>query len=60
VPAQLDGEEGLAGALPEGSHNSEVLDSAIRALTADGTIERLTSRWLGKSQENVPLILTEQ
>jgi polar amino acid transport system substrate-binding protein len=60
VPAQLDGEEGLAGALPKGSHNSEVLDSAIRALTADGTIERLTSRWLGTSQENVALILTEQ
>jgi ABC-type amino acid transport substrate-binding protein len=59
VPAQLDGEEDLAAALPKGSSNDEVVDSAIRALTADGTIHRLASRWLGKSQENVPLILTE-
>jgi ABC-type amino acid transport substrate-binding protein len=60
VPAQLDGEEDLAAALPKGSRNDEVVDSAIRALIADGTVHRLASRWLGQSQEDVPLILTEQ
>jgi polar amino acid transport system substrate-binding protein len=60
VPAQLDGNEDLAAALPRDSPNDEVVDTAIRALIADGTVKRLASRWLGKSQENVPLILTEQ
>jgi ABC-type amino acid transport substrate-binding protein len=60
VLGQLDGEtEGLAAALPDGSKNVEIVDSAIRALTADGTIGRLLKRWLGKSQNDVPLILTE-
>jgi polar amino acid transport system substrate-binding protein len=59
VPAQLDGDETLAAALPNGSSNLEVVDSAIRALIADGTVERLVSRWLGKSEQDVPLILTE-
>jgi polar amino acid transport system substrate-binding protein len=60
VPAQLDGEETLAAALPNGSPNLEIVDSAIRSLEADGTIERLTSRWLGTSGSDVPLILTSQ
>ena len=60
VPAQLDGDEDLAAALPRDSPNDEVVDTAIRALIADGIVKRLASRWLGKSQENVPLILTEQ
>jgi len=60
VLGQLDGGEDLAGALPDGSPNREVVDSAIRALRADGTIDALASRWLGKSEEDVPLILTEQ
>jgi len=60
VLGQLSGGEGLAAVLPKGSSNSEIVDSAIRALTANGTIGRLTSRWLGKSVGNVPLILTEQ
>jgi polar amino acid transport system substrate-binding protein len=60
VPAQLDGEEDLAAALPKGSRNDEVVDTAIRALIADGTVPRLASRWLGKSEAEVPLILTEQ
>ncbi|MFL5926978.1 MAG: transporter substrate-binding domain-containing protein [Gaiellaceae bacterium] len=60
VLGQLDGEqEGLAAALPDGSSNREVVDSAIRSLQADGTIDRLVSRWLGESEDNVPLILTE-
>jgi polar amino acid transport system substrate-binding protein len=60
VPAQLDGDETLAAALPNGSSNLEVVDSAIRALVADGTVDKLSSRWLGESQDDVPLILTEQ
>jgi polar amino acid transport system substrate-binding protein len=60
VLGQLSGGEGLAAVLPKGSSNHEIVDSAIRALTADGTIGRLTSRWLGKSVGDVPLILTEQ
>ena len=60
VLGQLDGGEDLAGALPNGSHNREVVDSAIRSLQADGTIDHLVSRWLGASEDDVPLILTEQ
>jgi polar amino acid transport system substrate-binding protein len=58
VIGQLSGGEGLAVALPKGSHNTEIVDSAVRFLQADGTIDHLASRWLG-SEENVPLILTE-
>src|SRR3954452_12454782 len=60
VLGQLNGDEGLAAALPSGSHNREVVDSAIHALTADGTIDGLVQRWLGESSDDVPLILTEQ
>jgi polar amino acid transport system substrate-binding protein len=60
VLGQLDGGEDLAGALPEGSPNGEIVDSAIRALQADGTIDGLVSRWLGKNEDDVPLILSEQ
>lgn len=60
VLGQLDGGEDLAAALPNGSGNREIVDSAIRALEADGTIDRLVSRWLGESEEDVPLILTEE
>jgi polar amino acid transport system substrate-binding protein len=60
VLGQLSGGEGLAAALPDGSKNLEVVDSAIRSLLADGTIDRLVSRWLGKSQEDVPLIRSEE
>jgi polar amino acid transport system substrate-binding protein len=60
VLGQLSGGEGLAAVLPSGSSNLEIVDSAIRALQADGTIGRLTSRWLGTSFQNVPLILTER
>lgn len=60
VPAQLDGGESLAAALRNGSPNREVVDSAIRSLVADGTVEKLVTRWLGESAEDVPLILTEE
>jgi polar amino acid transport system substrate-binding protein len=57
---QLSGEEGLAAALPNGSHNREIVDSAIRHFQADGTIGKLVTRWLGTSVQDVPLIRTEQ
>jgi polar amino acid transport system substrate-binding protein len=58
VLGQLSGGEGLAVALPNDSANLEIVDSAIRSLQADSTIDDLAARWLGK-QEDVPLILTE-
>lgn len=60
VLGQLSGGEGLAAALPNGSSNREIVDTEIRSLTADGTIGKLVSHWLGKSVGDVPLILTEQ
>jgi polar amino acid transport system substrate-binding protein len=60
VVGQLSGGEGLAAALPQGSQDLEVVDSAIRHLQADGTIDRLASRWLGKDEDDVPLIRSEQ
>jgi polar amino acid transport system substrate-binding protein len=60
VLGQLEGEQGLAAVLPEGSRNVEIVDSAIRSLQADGTIDDLTERWLGRSTSDVPLILTEE
>jgi ABC-type amino acid transport substrate-binding protein len=63
VAAQLSGSEGLAAALPAGSNNLEALDTAIRAFLADGTIDRLSQRWLGAKlgtgADNIPLIRTE-
>jgi polar amino acid transport system substrate-binding protein len=59
VVGQLGGGEGLAAALPDGSGNVEIVDSAIRALQADGTIDRIVRRWLGESGQDVPLIRTE-
>jgi polar amino acid transport system substrate-binding protein len=60
VLGQLSGGEGLAVALPKGSSNTEIVDSDIRALTANGTIGKLESRWLGTSARDVPLILTQR
>jgi polar amino acid transport system substrate-binding protein len=59
VIGQLDGDQGLAAVLPDGSRNVEVVDSAIHSLQADGTIDDLADRWLGQSGSDVPLILTE-
>jgi polar amino acid transport system substrate-binding protein len=58
VLGQLGGGEGLAAVLPDGSRNLEIVDSAIRALASDGTIDDLVSRWLGESSDDVPLIRT--
>lgn len=64
VAAQLPSDDVLAAALPKGSENLEAVDSAIRAMTADGTIERLGRKWLdtdlqeGQAEE-VPELRTE-
>ena len=55
VLGQLSGGESLAAVLPKGSPNLDIVDSSIRALTANGTISHLASKWLG-SQTDVPLI----
>jgi polar amino acid transport system substrate-binding protein len=59
VIGQLSGGEGLAVALPKDSPNSEIVDSGIRALQADGTIDHLQTRWLGEGLDDIPLILTK-
>lgn len=60
VSVQVDSDDSLAAALPEGSRNREAVDSAIRAFTDDGTIDRLASRWLGAdlrgAKADVPVI----
>jgi len=59
VLGQLSGGEALAAVLPKGSPNLTIVDSSIRALTANGTISSLASKWLG-NQANVPLIRSSQ
>ena len=59
VVGQLSGGEGLAAALPKHSPNSEIVDSAIRSLQANRSIDDLVSRWLGTSPGDVPLIRPE-
>ena len=46
VAARLPGDEVLAAALPDGSDNLQAVDSALRALAADGTLDGLADRWL--------------
>ncbi|HTU78990.1 MAG TPA: ABC transporter substrate-binding protein [Solirubrobacteraceae bacterium] len=65
VAAQLPSEDVLAAALPHGSENLEAVDSAIRAFSEDGTIERLGRRWLHTSlhegaAEQVPALRVEE
>jgi polar amino acid transport system substrate-binding protein len=65
VAAQLPSEAVLAAALPKGSENLEAVDSALRALNADGTIERLGREWLHTDVsedaiEQVPALRTEE
>jgi polar amino acid transport system substrate-binding protein len=65
VAAQLHSEAELAAALPKGSENLEAVDSAMRALSADGTIERLGHEWLHTNlregqAEGVPVLRTEE
>ena len=63
VAAQLPSEDVLGAALPKGSENLEAVNSAIRAFTSDGTIERLGHEWLHASvqegqAEAVPVLRT--
>ena len=63
VAAQLPSEAGLGIALPKGSENLEAVNSALRALETDGTIERLGHEWLQASvqegqAEAVPVLRT--
>jgi ABC-type amino acid transport substrate-binding protein len=60
VLGQVPDDRGLAAALPEGSANHEIVDSAIRRLQADGSIDKLVTRWLGEAEQDVPLIRTEE
>ncbi len=60
--AQLPEHEALSVALPTGSSNRQAVDSAIRAFTADGTIEDLLSKWVGdeatEAESAIPLLHT--
>jgi polar amino acid transport system substrate-binding protein len=65
VATQLPSDYELAAALPKGSGNLEAVDSAMRAFTADGTIETLGERWLHTSlregqAEGVPVLRTDE
>ncbi len=64
VAGQFELNDDISVALPNGSNNTIAVDSAIRALIADGTIKSLAQQWLGldisgTSAEDVPLIRTE-
>ena len=60
--AQLPDKEALSVALPKGSPNRQAVDSAIRAFTADGTIEDLLEEWVGAEAaaagSQIPLLHT--
>ena len=60
--AQLPDKEALSVALPKDSPNRQAVDSAIRAFTADGTIEDLLEEWVGAEAANaesqIPLLHT--
>jgi polar amino acid transport system substrate-binding protein len=60
--AKLPTSEAIAAALPKNSGNQQAVSSAIRAFTADGTIDRLLKRWVGPAAANsgtsIPLLHT--
>lgn len=60
--AQLPSTEAISAALPKGSHNVEAVDSAVRAFTADGTIDKLLRKWIGDkaadAERSIPLLRT--
>jgi polar amino acid transport system substrate-binding protein len=62
--AQLPKPEEIAVALPRGSDDVEAVDSAIRALIADGTIHDLLDRWVGPqaadAEHALPLLRTSR
>jgi polar amino acid transport system substrate-binding protein len=64
VAGQFELNDDISVALPNGSDNTIAVDSAIRALIANGTIKSLAQQWLGldingTSADDVPLIRTE-
>jgi polar amino acid transport system substrate-binding protein len=60
VPARFDRDEDLAAVLPKGSSNTQVVDRALRALIADGTVDELRRRWLDPAfatdPDSIPVI----
>ncbi len=61
VAGQFASNDDVSAALPQGSKNVDAVDSALRALIADGTIASLAHKWLGlnldgTSADDVPLI----
>jgi polar amino acid transport system substrate-binding protein len=60
--AQLPATESISAALPKGSHNVQAVDSAMRAFTADGTIDKLLRKWIGDkaadAERSIPLLRT--
>lgn len=64
VVARLASAEPIAAALPKDSKNAEAVGSALRAMDADGTIDRLAERWLGTSlrdsADDTPLLRTDE
>jgi ABC-type amino acid transport substrate-binding protein len=60
--AQLPQSEMIAAAMPKGSGNQEAVDSAVRAFTADGSIDHLLRVWVGPAAANaetsIPLLQT--
>jgi ABC-type amino acid transport substrate-binding protein len=62
--AQLPRAETIAAALPKGSANTPAVDSAMRAFTADGTIDNLLRTWVSPTaadaEKTIPLLRTER
>ncbi len=60
--AQLPQSEDIAAALPKGSDNVQAVDSALRAFSADGTIDDLLRTWIGPTaadaEHDIPLLRT--
>src|SRR4051794_21854894 len=60
--AQLPRHETIAAALPKGSSNFDAVDSAMRALAADGTLQHLLRVWVGQAaadaESSIPLLHT--
>jgi ABC-type amino acid transport substrate-binding protein len=58
--AQLPTNETVAAALPRGSHNLDAVNSALRAFTANGTLNKLIETWVGSSaaDSSIPLLHT--
>lgn len=60
--ARLPTHETIAAALPKGSNNTEAVDSAMRAFTADGTLHHLLATWVGSAaadaESSIPLLHT--